>query len=233
MNIDRILRLRRPPFPPTRHAHALALGTGALALALAGTAGTVVLGTGAPLAAATTMPGPPGPEGVPLEKGRLLAPASTSARGKAVDGIHCDAHEQIAYHVHTHLAVYDRGKLRPIPAGIGLVEPAVYEQTPDGPFYAATSCYYWLHVHAQDGIIHIESPTARQYSLGQFFDIWRQPLGPRRVASARGPLTIFVNGRRYRGNPRKIRLGSHVDIQIDVGKPIVRPYTVDWAKTQL
>lgn len=179
------------------------------------------------------MPGPPGPEGVPLETGRLLAPVTTTSQGGRVDGISCSTNEQVAYHVHTHLAVYVDGRLRPLPAGIGMVEPAIYELTKDGPFYAATHCYYWLHVHAQDGVIHIESPTRRRYSLGDFFDIWRQPLGPGRVAGARGPLTVFVDGRRSHGNPRAILLGSHEDVQIDVGRPVVRPYTVDWKGTGL
>jgi len=51
------------------------------------------------------------------------------------------------------------------------------------------------HVHAQDGIIHVESPTARTYTLGQFFGIWRQPLDAQQVGPARGTLTVFVNGR--------------------------------------
>jgi len=102
-----------------------------------------------------------------------------------------------------------------------------------GPFYEATTCYYWLHVHVQDGVIHIESPTVRTYTLGQFFDIWRQPLGPDRVAGATGPLTTFVNGRFYRGDPRSIVLGSREDIQIDVGTPVVAPQRVDWSGTRL
>jgi hypothetical protein len=48
---------------------------------------------------------------------------------------------------------------------VGIVSP-VAQATAEGPFYEATQCYYWLHVHAQDGIIHIESPTVRAYSLG-------------------------------------------------------------------
>jgi hypothetical protein len=122
--------------------------------------------------------------------------------------------------------------LRPIPAGVGIVSP-VAEATADGPFYAASRCDYWLHVHTQDGVIHIESPTARTYTLGEFFDIWGQPLSSTRIASATGRLTVFVNGERYLGNPRDIELGSHLDIQIDVGAPTVAPESVDWAATQL
>ncbi len=179
-----------------------------------------------------TFTGPVGPEGVPLEEGPVLAPATTSATGRPVDGIGCDASGQIAYHVHTHLAVYVDGSLRPVPAGVGIVEP-VAQQTPDGPFYEATTCTYWLHVHAQDGIIHIESPTAGTYTLGQFFAVWRQPLSAVQVGPARGPVTAFVDGHRFGGDPTAIRLGSHEDVQLDVGTPVVPPKQVDWSRTQL
>jgi hypothetical protein len=176
--------------------------------------------------------GPPGPEGVPIEVGKLLAPASTASTGQTVDGIQCDSGASVVYHVHTHLSVYVNGALRPLPIGIGIVSPVV-EQTQHGGFAEATQCYYWLHVHAQDGVIHIESPAVRSYTLGQFFDIWRQPLGPDGVAGAAGRLTVYVNQKRYAGNPRDIELGSHEDIQIDVGQPLVPPRPVNWSGTGL
>ena len=176
--------------------------------------------------------GQTGPEGVPLETGTPLAPASTSATGQTVDGIRCDASEQVAYHVHTHLSIYVDGQLRPLPAGVGAVEP-IAEQTAAGEFDGASRCYYWLHVHAQDGIIHIESPTSASYTLGQFFDLWGQPLGAGQVGPATGPLTVFVDGRAYGGDPRTIVLGSHSDVQIDVGSPVRPPMPVDWSRSQL
>jgi hypothetical protein len=188
--------------------------------------------SGRTIAVTKFVSGPPGPEAVPLQKGTVLAPASTAATGRTVDGIQCNATEQVAFHVHAHLAVYVNGQLRPIPAGIGIVAPAA-QSTPEGPFYAATRCYYWLHVHAQDGVIHIESPAGHTYTLGQFFDLWGQPLSANQVGSATGKLTTYVGGRLYRGNPRNIQLGSRVDIQIDVGTPVVSPRAVNWAKTQL
>jgi hypothetical protein len=176
--------------------------------------------------------GPEGPEGIVLEQGQLLAPADTAATGLPVDGVQCNAVEQVAYHIHTHLTVYVDGKLRPIPAGIGLVEP-IAQQTPDGPFDGASRCYYWLHVHAQDGVIHIESPTTTTYTLGQFFAIWNQPLSASQVGPSEGKLTVFVDGTRYSGNPAGIPLRSHEDIQIDVGAPTVVAQRVDWSKSQL
>jgi hypothetical protein len=183
-------------------------------------------------AAVATVSGPPGPEGVPLEAGPLLASASSAAGGQPVDGIQCNSREKLAYHVHTHLSVYVDGQLRPVPPGIGIVSP-VAGQTAQGTFYQASQCYYWLHVHAQDGVIHIESPAGHSYTLGNFFDLWGQPLNTDQVGPARGPLTVFVNGTRYRGDPRTISLGSHVDIQIDVGAPAVAPKSVDWSQTSL
>jgi len=180
----------------------------------------------------TRVPGPLGPENVPLEVGTPLAPASTAAQGQTVDGVQCNSSEQVAYHVHTRLTVYVDGKMRPLPPGIGIVAP-VAKRTTRGPFYQATHCYYWLHVHAQDGIIHIESPTKRTYTLGQFFDLWGQPLSRTQVASAEGPMVVFVNGRKYTGDPRSITLGSRKVVQIDVGSPVVPPKTVDWSVTGL
>jgi hypothetical protein len=176
--------------------------------------------------------GPAGPEGIALEQGQLLAPANTSATGQSVDGIQCDSSEQVAYHIHTHLTVYVHGVLRPIPPGIGIVAP-VAQQSANGVFDSASQCYYWLHVHAQDGVIHVESPTQTNYTLGQFFGIWNQPLTADQVGPAKGTLTVFVNGVRYTGDPAAILLKAHEDIQIDVGTRLVAAQRVDWANSQL
>ena len=110
--------------------------------------------------------------------------------------------------------------------------PAV-TQTAQGPFVQATRCYYWLHTHTNDGVIHVESPTQRLYTLGDFFDIWRQPLGPTRVGPATGPVTAYVDGKAYPGGPRGVVLREHADIQLDVGSPVAPPQPVDWSRSQL
>jgi hypothetical protein len=182
--------------------------------------------------ASATRAGATGPEGIALEQGQQLASAGSAATGQTVDGIQCDANEQVAYHVHAHLSIYVNGALRPIPAGIGIVTPVV-QSTANGSFDSASRCYYWLHVHAQDGVIHVESPTTTTYTLGQFFAIWNQPLTADQVGPSTGTLTVFVNGVRYTGDPAAIPLKSHADIQIDVGTPTVAAQPVDWSKSQL
>jgi hypothetical protein len=181
-------------------------------------------------AIATTQP--LGPEAVPLEAGAPLAPASTTNPGATVDGIQCAPVEQLAYHIHSHLQVYADGQPRALPGAVGINGPVV-QQTPEGPFYGASRCIYWLHTHTSDGVIHIESPTKRIYTLGNFFDMWRQPLSRSQVAAAKGTVTAFLNGKPWRKDPRAIPLLPHSSIQLDVGAPTVPPKVISWADTNL
>jgi hypothetical protein len=169
-----------------------------------------------------------GPERVPLEPGSQLASASSTLPGTAVDGVKCAPIEQLAYHIHAHLQVYLDGTPRALPGAIGLVGP-VAQQTPAGVFYGAQGCYYWLHTHASDGIIHIESPTPRIYTLGDFFDEWHQPLSATHVAGATGTVTAFVDGKRWPSDPRSIPLRPHAVIQLDVGSPMVKSQPFSWS----
>ena len=181
----------------------------------------------------TTAPNAPyGPEGIPLEKGPDLAPAATTTQGATVDGVQCAPVEQLVYHIHAHLQVYVNGQPRTLPAAIGMVGP-VAEQTPYGPFYGAQQCYYWLHTHASDGVIHIESPSVRIYTLGNFFDEWKQPLTGTQVAGDEGKVTAFVNDKPWTKDPTTIPLTPHASIQLDVGSPVVSPHEISWAGTSL
>jgi len=175
---------------------------------------------------------PLGPEGIPLEAGPGLASAATTTPGGAVDGIKCAPIEQLVYHIHAHLQVYVAGHPRSLPAAIGLSGP-VAQQTAYGPFYGAQRCYYWLHTHATDGVIHIESPSVRVYTLGNFFDEWRQPLSRTQVAGAKGKVTAFLNGKPWTQDPRAIPLRPHASIQLDVGEPTVKAQVISWAGTDL
>jgi hypothetical protein len=186
----------------------------------------------------TTAPSPAGEatpqigfEAVPLEQGPQLASASTTQTGP-VNGIKCAPLEQLAYHIHAHLAVFDNGTLYQLPAGIG-IPGSTAEQTNEGPIAAGGSCFYWLHTHTTDGIVHVESPTKRIYTLGDFFDIWHQPLSTHRVASLHGAITTFVNGKPWTKSPRAVPLLPHEDIQMEIGQPAPPIVTIDWSQTQL
>jgi hypothetical protein len=142
-----------------------------------------------------------------------LARASGQAMGQTINGISCDAQEGQRIHIHQHLAILDRGKEVPIPQFIGIPQ--------------AAHCIYWLHTHTPDGIIHIEAPKDRSFTLGDFFSVWGQPLDRTHVASAvmtKGErMRVWVNGKPYAGDPARIPLTAHADIVIEVGPPFVKP----------
>ena len=166
-----------------------------------------------------------GPEGVPAPSGAPLAGTATTTTGQSIDGIGCQTSEQTLFHIHAHLTIFVNGQARQVPAGIG-IPAAQATQTPSGPFIETGSCFYWLHTHAADGIIHIESPVQRTYTLGDFFDEWGQALSSTQAGTATGHVTAIYNGQVYQGNPRGIPLTAHAQIQLEVGTPLIAPVSV-------
>lgn len=166
-----------------------------------------------------------GPEGVVVFDVPDLAPATTTLTGQSVDGITCqtEAKEVVKYHIHVHITVYVNGKMTRLPAGIGITQPPLVEESSAGPFYdvGLYDCLYWLHTHVADGIVHVEAPVKQVFTLGQFFDIWNQPLAASRVGPASGKVVVFENGKQLTGDPRSTPMLAHGDIQIDVGSPLV------------
>jgi len=173
-------------------------------------------------------PGKNGPELVPIPKAPALGlPAATARVARGVDGIKCERNEPVAFHIHVHLTVFVNGKPRLVPAGIG-IWPALQKQSGAYGQFVLTQneCLSWLVTRFADGIIHIEAPFKRSFTLGEFFDVWGQPLGPNVAGSAHGPVTAIVNGRVWTANPRDIPLKEHTQIQLEVGRPLVAPETI-------
>lgn len=148
------------------------------------------------------------------------AQAQSMFGGLTIDGIECQGMEGAVEHIHTHLQIFNRGRAVQIPAEVGI---------PQGG-----GCLYWVHTHTPDGIIHIESPVMRTFTLGNFFDIWGEPLSRTQAASARAPrgktLRVTVNGKLWTGDPAKIPLRDHEEIVIQSGPPWGTPHKADWSK---
>jgi hypothetical protein len=211
---------RRPPPPPKRKKRRLNKQTIGAIVALILIATLVVFfsvavnGSSSPGSTTTAT----GPEQVPIPNGPVLAAVNSAQYPQTIDGISCNTSEQLVYHIHAHLTIFVNGKARQVPYGIGIAPPLQYSTT-NGTFVEGGSCFYWLHSHAADGIMHIESPTQTTYTLGQYFDVWGQPLKKGQVGPAVGKLTVYVGGKVYTGDPRAIQLTTHTQIQLDVGSP--------------
>lgn len=138
---------------------------------------------------------------------------STTAR---IDGISCDNSNPI-YHEHAHLTILDAGHPVEVPANIGI---------------RGNTCLYWMHTHDNSGEIHLETPGPTNFTLGEFFDIWHQPLSRTQAASATlqpgKTMRIYVNLKLYRGDPRAITLHRHTLVTIEIGPPYRPADLFDW-----
>jgi hypothetical protein len=115
--------------------------------------------------------------------------------------------EGTALHIHGHLDIFVHGTRVTVPSQIG-IDPA-------GQFISP------LHTHDDSGIIHVESPTQRAFSLGQFMDVWgvlftHDCIGSL-CTSGDNQLRVYVDGQEAKGDPRNLELFSHEEIVITYG----------------
>jgi hypothetical protein len=151
--------------------------------------------------------------------GKPLGPASSPRPGQSRGGVPCGSGEQLRYHVHARLTLFVRGKPRSVPLGVGIGLPVRTQRGEGGRFASGGSCFSFLHTHAADGVIHIEAPGRVTFTLGQFFAVWNQRLDPRHLGGHRGRVVAYLNGKRWRADPRAIPLTRHAQIQLAVGMP--------------
>lgn len=142
-----------------------------------------------------------------------MAPHASIPAVRAIDGIQCNSMEQSAFHVHSHLDIIINGAYFLVPSQIGI----------------PGNCFYWLHTHDESGKIHIEAPMYRDFTLGQFFDIWNKKFNNNQIfnygADANNPLKVYINGTKVPDgtNYRDIKLNNglkaHNEIAIVYGTP--------------
>jgi hypothetical protein len=119
-----------------------------------------------------------------------------------VDAIECDTTEYTVFHIHAHLDIFVDSQPLTVPAFIGIED---------------NTCLYWLHTHTPNGVIHIESPQERGFTLGQFFDIW-QSTSTGMPPSGIEPI-IYVNGQAVTTSLKDTPLHIHDEIVLVYGTP--------------
>jgi len=151
------------------------------------------------------------------------SPAPTSA-APTTGTIPCDQLEHTQVHYHILLRIFNQGSPVAIPTDLG----------------RTASCFYWLHMHTNEpGIIHVESPADRIFTLGDFFTVWGdwvgnpQPLDSTHVSSftLAGDQRLLVYADRddgagpvaFPGDPKAIVLRSHEIITLAISPPAVNP----------
>jgi hypothetical protein len=139
--------------------------------------------------------------------------------------------ERLQYHVHAHLDIFVNGAPKLVPGGIGIRidDPQVHSGPVNGlPSYGgiaepcATPCISPLHTHDATGVLHTESSTEKDNTLGQLFTEWDVPLSSTCVGTyckPATPIAIYVDGKAFTGNPQTIDLSDRLEIAIVIGTP--------------
>lgn len=116
-------------------------------------------------------------------------------------------------HIHQHLDLSVDGRQVTVPTNIGI--------DAGGGFISD------LHTHDTSGIMHVESPTQRSFTLGQFFAVWGLPLRAACIAGLceKGgrQLRVWVNGSEVEGDPTRVVLAEHQEIAIAYGTAAQMP----------
>jgi hypothetical protein len=130
------------------------------------------------------------------------------ATSKRIDGISCDPGTQGPYHARARLTMI-------------VVAHKQYVYPPSGVGVSTLHlCQYWIHTPDSSGTIAVDAPHRVVPTLGQFFDVWGQPLAwPRvwRYSAGTGALLAYVAGRLHPGDPRMIKLYDGTTVTLVIG----------------
>ena len=142
---------------------------------------------------------PGGPDAWPLP------PADQAGALAEAAGLSLEVREHLAHHAHAHLDVFIDGEHRTVPAGIGIVIDSPDVRTFDddlgrgygGIEECAEPCISPLHTHDASGVLHTESATEQDNTLGQLFTEWDVRLDDECVGdhcTDETPILVFVDG---------------------------------------
>jgi hypothetical protein len=120
-----------------------------------------------------------------------------------------------------HVEVFAADHVVIVPAGIG-VAPVFRHR---GAYVRGGSCVYPLRTFEPTGLVALGPGPTR--TLGQFFDLWGQPLDRNRVAGFHvrpgHEVAVFVSGVLCLGNPRSVAVSPRAQITVEIG-PYVPPH---------
>lgn len=100
----------------------------------------------------------------PSDQSKELAQTTRTTREVALA---CDKEMADGFHIHSTLEIVVNGEAIPLPVNIGVQE----------------TCMSVLHTHTPDGLIHVESPEKRDFTLGDFFAVWEKPFSKDEILS--------------------------------------------------
>jgi hypothetical protein len=145
---------------------------------------------------------------------RLAPRGRRVAHAVPVAGFRCQAAG--GRRVEAHLELFARGRVVPIPPGIGIAPPVIQS----GAYVRGGRCSYAIRTREPTGLLDLRAGAAVTLTLGDFFDVWGQPLSRVRLGRFDGSVRAYVGGVRWRGDPRAIPLRRHAVIALVLGRSV-------------
>lgn len=205
---ERLARERAAAVSEKRRRRRTSVGWGVAAL-------LVAAGIAVPLAAGGGDGS--GKQSVGLQTGAPPWPPETDNLQERLDALDFPQGQGEAFHLHSVLRVFADGRQVEVPPNIGIDQ--------------ARQVHSGLHTHEPDGKMHVESPAAYDFTLGQFFTVWGVEFTPTRlgglIASGNKALQVFVNGERET-DPVDYVLKPRDKIVVAYGPPGQAPKSFDY-----
>ena len=109
-------------------------------------------------------------------------PSPSSAKTNREVALTCTTDMATEFHIHPTLKIIANGQEQVIPPNIGVT----------------SLCMNPLHTHDAKGTLHVESPEKRDFTLRDFFAVWRKTFTREQVldfkADETNTITVTVNG---------------------------------------
>jgi hypothetical protein len=137
--------------------------------------------------------GPPPVYPWPIGAGPRYHPSALVRDGAPVGALRCASGRTFAVHVE----LFAHRRVVIVPRGIGV----------------ARGCTYAVATTEPTGVLHVRG----RRTLGDLFRLWGRKLGPRRLLSFAGRVSVFVDGRPYEGDQRRVPLTRHAEIVVETG----------------
>lgn len=94
----------------------------------------------------------------------------------------CTTDMATEFHIHPNLTIIINGQKQEIPPNIGI----------------NVTCMNSIHTHEGGGVIHVESPIQRDFTLSDFFAVWDKPFDSQNILSFQTDdahtIVVSVNG---------------------------------------
>lgn len=137
---------------------------------------------------------PPSLHPWPIGVGPRYHPAPLRRSGRPVGMLRCASGGR-SFRVHLELFAHRR---------VVIVPPAIG---------AGPGCRYPLWTSAPTGVVSVRG----RRTLGDLFAVWGRRLGPGRLLSFRGRVSVYVGGRLRRGDPGMLMLTPRQQVVVEVG----------------